>query len=108
MAKDNRSALNPFTGKEHHDNINDDKFLEECYREYYHIINNAQIADNSSEGQLIGNVASKLIQAVETYLSSIGRIDYVEDYYDKYSFLRQSYQFFYLNIFFWHSIFLLE
>ena len=82
MAKDNRSALNPFTGKEHHDNINDDKFLEECYREYYHIINNAQIADNSSEGQLIGNVASKLIRAVESYLSSIGRIDYVEEYYD--------------------------
>lgn len=82
MAKDDRSALNPFTGKEHYDNVNDDKFLEECYLEYYSIINKAQIADNTHEGQLIAMVATKLIRAVENYLSSIGRLDYVEDYYD--------------------------
>lgn len=27
MAKDDRSSLNPFSGKEHYDNVNDDKFL---------------------------------------------------------------------------------
>ena len=43
MAKDHRSALNPFTGKEHYDKVNDDQFLEECYNEYYKIVNNAQI-----------------------------------------------------------------
>ena len=82
MAKDDRSAVNPFTGKKHHDNVNDDKFLAECYQEYYAIINKAQIADNTAEGQLIAHVANNLINAVENYLSSIGRLDYVEDYYD--------------------------
>ena len=82
MAKDHRSALNPFTGKEHYDKVNDDQFLEECYNEYYKIVNNAQIIDNRPEGQLIYNVANKLINAVYDYLSSIGRLDYVEDYYD--------------------------
>ena len=82
MAKDDRSALNPFTRREHYDNINDDKFLEECYQEYYNIINKAQIADNTPEGQLISHVAINLISAVENYLSSIGRLDYVEEYYD--------------------------
>ena len=82
MAKDDRSSLNPFTGKEHHDNVNDDKFLQECYQEYYTILNNAQIIDNTSDGQLIYKVASNLINAVYDYLSSIGRLDYVEDYYD--------------------------
>jgi predicted Zn-dependent protease/RNA polymerase subunit RPABC4/transcription elongation factor Spt4 len=82
MAKEHRSALNPFTGKEHYDRVNDDEFLEECYNEYYKIVNNAQIIDNTSEGQLIYRVASNLINAVYDYLSSIGRLDYVEDYYD--------------------------
>ena len=39
MAKDDRSALNPFTGREHHDNVNDDQFLAECYDEYYKMLN---------------------------------------------------------------------
>ncbi|MCR5027242.1 MAG: M48 family metalloprotease [Methanobrevibacter sp.] len=82
MAKDDRSALNPFTGKEHYDKVNDDKFLEECYQEYYKILNQAQIVDNSQEGQILATVATNLINAVEDYLSSIGRLDYVEDYYD--------------------------
>ena len=82
MAKDDRSALNPFTGKEHYDKVNDDKFLEECYGEYYKIVNKAQIIDDSPEGQLIYKVARNLINAVYDYLSSIGRLDYVEDYYD--------------------------
>ena len=29
MAKDDRSNVNPFTGKSHFDIVNDDKFLEE-------------------------------------------------------------------------------
>ncbi len=82
MAKDDRSAVNPFTGKKHHDNVNDDKFLAECYQQYNAIISKAQIIDNTAEGHLIANVANKLINAVENYLSSIGRLDYVEDYYD--------------------------
>lgn len=82
MAKDDRSALNPFTGKEHYDKVDDDKFLEECYQEYYNILNRAQIVDNSREGQILARVATNLINAVENYLSSIGRLDYVEDYYD--------------------------
>ena len=43
MAKDDRSPLNPFTGRKHYDKVNDDQFLAECYREYYAIINKAQI-----------------------------------------------------------------
>lgn len=82
MAKDDRSAVNPFTGKKHHDNVNDDKFLAECYQQYNAIISKAQIIDNTAEGHLIANVANNLINAVEDYLSSIGRLDYVEDYYD--------------------------
>ena len=82
MAKDDRSPLNPFTGRKHYDKVNDDQFLAECYREYYAIINKAQIIDNTPEGQLIYNVATNLIKAVYNYLSSIGRLDYVEDYYD--------------------------
>lgn len=82
MAKDDRSALNPFTGKEHYDKVNDDKFLAECYQEYYQIVNKAQVVDNTPEGQILVRVATNLINAVENYLSSIGRLDYVKDYYD--------------------------
>ena len=82
MAKDDRSEINPFTGKKHYDTLNDDKFLEECYNEYYSMINKAQILDNTYDGQLVLNVAVRLINAVNDYLSEIGRLDYVEDYYD--------------------------
>ena len=82
MAKDDRSNINPFTGKSHFDMVNDDKFLQDSYNEYYGMINRAQLLDNTQNGQIVRNVAIKLIQAVETYLSKIGRLDYVEDYYD--------------------------
>ena len=82
MAKDDRSSINPFTGKSHFDMVNDDKFLNEAYNEYYALINQAQLLDNTQNGQIVRNVAIKLIQAVESYLSKIGRIDYVEEYYD--------------------------
>ena len=82
MAKDDRSALNPFTGKEHFDMVNDDQFLQESYNEYYQLINNSQLLDNTAEGQLVLNVAVKLINAVNDFLSKINRLDYVEDYYD--------------------------
>lgn len=82
MSKDDRSSLNPFSGKMHYDNVNDDKFLVECYNEYYAMLNKAQIIDNTPEGQLVTQVASNLINAVSNYLSSIGRLDYVEGYYD--------------------------
>ncbi len=82
MAKDDRSALNPFTGKKHFDMVNDDKFLQESYNEYYSMINQSQLLDNTQNGQIVRNVAIKLINAVNDYLSQIGRLDYVEDYYD--------------------------
>ena len=82
MAKDDRSKINPFTGKSHFDIVNDDKFLQESYNEYYSVINRAQLLDNTPQGQLVRNVAIRLIQAVENYLAQIGRSDYTQDYYD--------------------------
>ena len=82
MAKDDRSSINPFTGKSHYDTVNDDKFLEECYREYYQTINQSQLLDNTEYGQLIAKVSVNLITAVENHLAQIGRSDYTEDYYD--------------------------
>ena len=82
MAKDDRSAVNPFTGKKHFDIVNDDKFLQDAYNEYYALINKAQLLDNTPQGQIVRNVAIKLIQAVENYLAKIGRSDYTQDYYD--------------------------
>lgn len=82
MAKDDRSSVNPFTGKSHFDIVNDDKFLEESYNEYYSMINRAQLLDNTANGQLVRNVAVRLIRAVENHLAQIGRSDYTEDYYE--------------------------
>lgn len=82
MAKDDRSEINPFTGKKHFDMVNDDKFLEESYNEYYSMINQAQLLDNTNNGQIILNVVIRLINAVNEYLAKINRLDYVEDYYD--------------------------
>lgn len=82
MAKDDRSSINPFTGKSHFDMVNDDDFLKNSYNEYYGMINRAQLLDDTQNGQIVKGVAIKLIQAVEKYLYEIGRQDYVEDYYD--------------------------
>ena len=82
MAKDDRSEINPFTGKKHFDMVNDDMMLQDSYNEYYGMINQAQLLDNTPDGQIVINVAVRLIKAVEDYLSEIGRLDYVEDYYD--------------------------
>ena len=43
MAKDDRSSINPFTGKSHFDMVNDDKFLQQSYNEYYSMINQSQL-----------------------------------------------------------------
>ncbi|WP_298519923.1 M48 family metallopeptidase [uncultured Methanobrevibacter sp.] len=82
MAKDDRSAVNPFTGKKHFDIIDDDKFLQDSYNEYYAMISKAQLLDDTPQGQIVRNVAIKLIQAVENYLAQIGRSDYTQDYYE--------------------------
>lgn len=82
MAKNDRSGVNPFTGKKHFDIVNDDQFLEQSYKEYYAVINKAQLLDNTPQGQIVRNVAVKLINAVQGYLSKIGRLDYIQDYYD--------------------------
>lgn len=82
MAKDDRSDINPFTGKSHFDIVNDDKFLQESYNEYYAMVSQAQLLDDTPNGQIVRNVAIRLIQAVEDYLAKIGRSDYTEDYYE--------------------------
>ena len=82
MAKDDRSGVNPFTGKSHFDMVNDDKILQQSYNEYYAMINRVQLLDNTQDGQIVRGVAIRLIQAVQDYLSKIGRLDYVENYYD--------------------------
>ncbi|WP_407394077.1 M48 family metalloprotease [Methanobrevibacter sp.] len=82
MAKNDRSAVNPFTGKKHFDMVNDDKFLQQSYNEYYAMVNKSQLLDNTQDGQIVRNVAIKLINAVNEYLAKIGRLDYVENYYD--------------------------
>lgn len=82
MSKDDRSGLNPFTGKSHYDNVDDDKFLNEYYNHYYDMINKYEILDQTQQGQLILKVTSNLINAVEKYLAKIGRSDYTADYYD--------------------------
>ena len=68
MAKDKRSSLNPFTGKSHFDMVNDDKFLEDSYRQYYSMVQQAQVLDNTPDGQVVRAVAVRLIKAVEAYL----------------------------------------
>ena len=82
MAKDKRSSLNPFTGKSHFDIVNDDKFLEDSYKQYYAMVQKAQVLDNAPDGQIVRAVAVKLIKAVEEYLTKIDRMDYIRDYYD--------------------------
>lgn len=82
MAKNDRSNINPFTGKSHFDIVNDDKFLEDAFNEYYKVISQAQLLDNTPNGQIVRNVAIRLIQAVENYLAEIGRSDYTQDYYE--------------------------
>lgn len=82
MAKNDRSGVNPFTGKKHFDIVDDDKFLQQSYNEYYAVINKAQLLDNTPQGQIVRKVAVNLINAVQDYLSKIGRLDYIQDYYD--------------------------
>lgn len=53
MAKDDRSAINPFTGKKHFDMVNDDEFLRESYNEYYSLINQSQLLITLLMGKLL-------------------------------------------------------
>ena len=82
MSKDDRSPLNPFTGKKHFDKVNDDQFLAECYNLYYQELNHYQLLDDTPNGKVVFDVTSKLVQTVGDYLSKIGRFDYVDGYYD--------------------------
>jgi predicted Zn-dependent protease len=82
MKKDDRSAINPFTGKAAYDVLNDDKFLEKCYKEYNQIINKNQIIDDTPYGQVLKRVSNNLIKSVTDYLAKIGRLDYINNYYD--------------------------
>ncbi len=82
MSKDDRSEVNPFTGKKHYDTVNDDEFLAESYNYYYNEVNQYELLDNTPQGQMVFNISSRLINTVNDYLMKIGRYDYVEDYYD--------------------------
>ena len=62
--------------------MDDDKFLQELYQQYYAIINQSRLLDATPQGQLMIGVTQKLIRAVENYLQSIGRTDYTQNYYD--------------------------
>lgn len=82
MSKEDRSPINPFTGKEHYDTVNDDKFLEMMFELYSKDLNKYELLDSTPEGQLVLKVALKLIKTVEQFLIKIGRSDYVEGYYE--------------------------
>ena len=82
MRKDDRSEINPFTGKAAFDILDDDKFLDECYAEYNAIIQQNKIIDETPYGQVLQRVANNLIKSVTDYLAKINRLDYIEDYYD--------------------------
>lgn len=82
MKKDERSEINPFTGKSHLDLVDDDKFLKDCYNEYYQMVNQWEILDDTYNGKLVSEISYNLIKAVEDYLAKIGRSDYTKDYYD--------------------------
>ena len=82
MAKDDRSPINPFTGKEHYDAVDDDKFLEMAQKSFYEDVEKYELLDNTVNGLMVFNAASRLIQTVENFLKKIGRYDYVEDYYE--------------------------
>lgn len=76
-----KRKINPFSGKKHHNRVNDDEFLQQSANEYYQLISQSQLLDDTQQGQLMIKVAGNLISAVENYLKSIGRADYTQDYY---------------------------
>ncbi len=75
-----KRKFNPFTGKKHHNRVNDDEFLQQSANEYYMVINQSQVLDDTEPGQVIFDVSKKLISAVESYLESIGRSDFTQNY----------------------------
>ena len=81
LTNSGKHKLNPFTGKKHHNRVNDDEFLRNAANEYYQVINQSQLLDDTEQGQLMIGVAQKLIAAVEAYLKSIDRADFTQNYY---------------------------
>lgn len=82
MRKDDRSCINPFTGKAAYDTLDDDKFLNQCYREYSTVINKSELLDHTVAGQKLYRIFVSLVNSVEAYLSKINRSDYTDNYYD--------------------------
>ena len=81
LTSSGKRQINPFTGKKHHNRVDDDEFLKNSAMQYYGLINQSQVLDNTPEGQLMGSVSQKLIAAVEAYLKSIERSDFTQNYY---------------------------
>lgn len=80
LTEGSRKKFNPFSGKKHHDRVNDEKFLQQSAGRYYQTINQSQLLDDTEEGQLMKKVSENLISAVESYLTSIGRGDFTQRY----------------------------
>ena len=81
LTEGGKRKINPFSGKKHHNRVNDDEFLQNAAAEYYQVLNQSQLLDDTEQGQLMIAVAQRLISAVEQYLKSIGRSEYTQNYY---------------------------
>ena len=81
LTENGKRKFNPFTGKKHHNRVNDDEFLTQSANEYYQVIGQSQLLDDTQNGQMMRNVSKNLIEAVERYLKSIKRADFTQNYY---------------------------
>ena len=81
LTESGKRKINPFTGKKHHNRVNDDEFLRNAANEYYQVLNQSQLLDDTEQGQLMIGVSQKLISTVENYLKSIARADFTQNYY---------------------------
>lgn len=81
LTENGKRKFNPFTGKKHHNRVNDDEFLTQSANEYYQVIGQSQLLDDTQNGQMMMNVSKNLIEAVERYLKSIKRADFTQNYY---------------------------
>lgn len=73
--------VNPFTDKPVPINGNKN-FLNKCYNDYNNIINNSELLDDTEAGELVINVTSNLLDAVDNFLKDQERSDFLKDNFD--------------------------
>ena len=56
--------------------------IEESNNQYYYTSSQCSLLDNTSQGRLVSNILLNLIESLENYLLKIGRIDYINGYFD--------------------------